>query len=96
LDLPVQFVLRYGITPRECDIIAMMEKGHNNRQLAERLFISTRTVKNHVYHIYQKTGAANKMQLINLMRTFPTDGSGASRGPGGTAVGVAGTQKDAK
>ncbi len=79
-DLPVQFVLRYGITPRECDIIAMMERGHSNRQLADRLFISARTVKNHLYHIYQKTGVANKVQLINLMRTFPSNGRGRAHG----------------
>lgn len=93
MDLPVQFVLRYGITPRECDIIAMMEKGHNNRQLAERLFISTRTVKNHVYHIYQKTGAANKVQLINLMRSFPSsNGNGRGRSTTGTAGNTPGAE----
>jgi DNA-binding CsgD family transcriptional regulator len=81
--LPPDFILRYGITPRECDIIAMMEKGHSNRQLAESLFISTRTVKNHVYHIYQKTGAGNKVQLINLVRTFQSNGSGGSPAPAG-------------
>lgn len=81
-DLPVQFVLRYGITPRECDIIAMMERGYSNRQLADQLFISTRTVKNHVYHIYQKTGAANKVQLVNLVRTFQPGGNGGAQAPG--------------
>jgi DNA-binding CsgD family transcriptional regulator len=79
--LPPDFILRYGITPRECDIISMMEKGHSNSKLAEALFISTRTVKNHVYHIYQKTGAENKVQLINLVRTFQPNGNGGSPAP---------------
>lgn len=69
-SLPVSFVQRYNISPRECEIITMMERGYSNSKLAEALFISTRTVKNHVYHIYQKTGAKNKVQLINLVRTL--------------------------
>lgn len=68
-SLPVSFVHRYNISPRECEIITMMERGYSNSKLAEALFISTRTVKNHVYHIYQKTGAKNKVQLINQART---------------------------
>jgi len=47
-----------------------MERGYSNSKLADALFISTRTVKNHVYHIYQKTGVRNKVQLINLIRSF--------------------------
>jgi DNA-binding CsgD family transcriptional regulator len=68
--LPVSFVQRYNISPRECEIITMLERGYSNSTLAEALFISTRTVKNHVYHIYQKTGAKNKVQLINQVRTL--------------------------
>lgn len=66
--LPLSFVQRYNISPRECEIITMMERGYSNSKLAEALFISTRTVKNHVYHIYQKTGVKNKIQLVNLVR----------------------------
>jgi DNA-binding CsgD family transcriptional regulator len=68
--LSVSFVQRYSISPRECEIITMLERGYSNSKLAEALFISTRTVKNHIYHIYQKTGAKNKVQLINLVRTL--------------------------
>lgn len=68
--LPASFVQRYNISPRECEIISMLERGYSNNKLAEALFISTRTVKNHIYHIYQKTGAENKVQLINLVRTL--------------------------
>ena len=58
---------RLGISKREADIIAMMIKGHNNRSIGEKLFISASTVKNHIYHIYQKTGVDNKIQLLNLI-----------------------------
>jgi len=69
-SMPAPFVQRYSISPRECEIITMMERGYSNSKLADALFISTRTVKNHVYHVYQKTGVRNKVQLINLIRSF--------------------------
>jgi DNA-binding CsgD family transcriptional regulator len=68
--LPEEFVRRFGISHREGDIIEMMAKGFSNNAIAEKLYISTLTVKNHVYHIYQKTGAANKVQLLNMINSL--------------------------
>jgi DNA-binding CsgD family transcriptional regulator len=59
---------RFGISKREADIISMMIKGYTNRSIGEKLFISASTVKNHVYHIYRKTGVDNKIQLLNLIK----------------------------
>ena len=59
----------HGISHRESDIIEMMARGFSNSAIAEKLFISTLTVKNHVYHIYQKTGAENKVQLLNIINS---------------------------
>jgi DNA-binding CsgD family transcriptional regulator len=67
--LPEEFVIRFGISHRERDIIEMMARGFSNNAIAEKLYISTLTVKNHVYHIYQKTGAANKVQLLNMVNS---------------------------
>lgn len=68
-ELPEEVALKYGISPREREIISMMVQGYPNRTIGEKLFISSTTVKNHIYHIYQKTGATNKVQLINLMNS---------------------------
>jgi DNA-binding CsgD family transcriptional regulator len=67
--LPEEVLKRYGISPRECEIISMMVQGMNNRRIGESLFISALTVKNHIYHIYRKTSVANKVQLINLINS---------------------------
>jgi DNA-binding CsgD family transcriptional regulator len=67
--LPEQFISRFSISPRECEIISMMVRGLSNRLIAEKLFISAMTVKNHVYHIYQKTSVMNKVQLLNLINS---------------------------
>lgn len=68
--LPDQFVEKYSISPRECEIISMIVQGFSNRKIGETLFISALTVKNHIYHIYQKTGAENKIQLLNLINSL--------------------------
>lgn len=67
--LPEHFVQKYGISPRECEIVSMIVQGMGNRKIGEALFISALTVKNHIYHIYQKTGVANKIQLLNLINS---------------------------
>jgi DNA-binding CsgD family transcriptional regulator len=67
--LPNGFVRKFGISRRESDIVQMMARGFSNRAIAEKLFISSLTVKNHVYHIYQKTGAGNKVQLLNMINS---------------------------
>jgi DNA-binding CsgD family transcriptional regulator len=63
------FVERFGISNRESEIIALIIQGYKNNKIGEKLFISTRTVKNHVYNIYQKTKVENKVQLMNLIRS---------------------------
>ena len=68
--LPEQIVKQFGISPREQEIITMLVQGFPNRVIGEKLFISTTTVKNHIYHIYQKTGVTNKIQLINLINSL--------------------------
>jgi len=70
LSVPDDFVKRFGISNRERDIIQMMGRGLSNSAIAQELYISSTTVKNHVYHIYRKTGAGNKVQLINLINSL--------------------------
>ncbi len=66
-----EFVDRFGISNREREIVSMIMQGHPNRTIGERLFISDRTVKNHISSIYRKTGAVNKVQLLNMVRNIP-------------------------
>ena len=67
--LPDRFIDQYGISPRECEIISMIVRGYSNRKIGETLFISAMTVKNHIYHIYRKTGVENKVQLLNIINS---------------------------
>lgn len=52
------------LTGRELEIIRLIEREYNNRQIADTLFISERTVETHRKHIYQKTCTNNVIGLI--------------------------------
>ena len=49
-----------GLSAREVDVLRLVATGLTNPQVAERLFLSPRTVKAHVAHIYGKLGVANR------------------------------------
>jgi DNA-binding CsgD family transcriptional regulator len=70
-----------GITEREQEIIRLVAAGLGNREVGKRLFISPKTVKNHMTNIYEKTGVRNRVQLANLLRR-PGDSPGSEPGSG--------------
>jgi DNA-binding CsgD family transcriptional regulator len=58
-----------GLSEREKEIVRYAASGLGNREIGERLFISPKTVKNHMTSIYLKTGAGNRVQLANLLHS---------------------------
>jgi two-component system nitrate/nitrite response regulator NarL len=52
------------LTNREIEIIKLIEKELNNKQIADKLFISERTVETHRKNIFRKTGTQNIVGLI--------------------------------
>jgi DNA-binding CsgD family transcriptional regulator len=57
-----------GITQREREVIGLIQAGDSNRQIADKLFISVATVKDHNHNLFRKTGVRNRLQLSNLFR----------------------------
>ena len=57
----------YNISCREREILQLILKGKTNKDIENALFISIRTVKNHVYNIYQKFGVKTRLELIHLI-----------------------------
>jgi two-component system, NarL family, response regulator LiaR len=49
-----------GLTPREMEVLALIEKGCSNQEIADRLFIEVGTVKNHVHSILEKLEVGNR------------------------------------
>ena len=62
------FLTKYGISKRESDIVLGIYAGSTNQEIANKLFISLQTVKDHSSRIYQKTFVKNRGQLIALVR----------------------------
>ena len=58
---------RYGITKREHEIIEQISLGKTNQQIADELFISLQTVKDHTHRIYKKMGVNSRLKLITLL-----------------------------
>src|SRR5699024_2369058 len=51
-----------SLTKREYEILIVIAEGLNNREIAERLFISEKTVKNHVSNIFRKLEVNDRIQ----------------------------------
>jgi len=49
-----------GLTQREVEVLQLLARGLPNKEIAERLVISPKTVANHVEHIYAKIGASTR------------------------------------
>jgi DNA-binding CsgD family transcriptional regulator len=45
----------------------LVEAGWSNREVADRLFVSVRTVEGHLYRIFAKLGIDDRDQLIHLL-----------------------------
>ncbi len=59
---------KYDITDREKEIIYLILKGYNNKQIGYNLFISVSTVKKHIYSIFGKTKVKNRFELIAFFK----------------------------
>jgi DNA-binding CsgD family transcriptional regulator len=62
------FCKKFEISPRESEIILQLCKGLTNKDIADKLFISTQTVKDHTHRIYLKTMVRNRTELANLVQ----------------------------
>lgn len=51
------------LSPRETDIVKLIADGLSNQEIADRLFISNGTVRNHISTILEKTGLDHRTQL---------------------------------
>jgi DNA-binding NarL/FixJ family response regulator len=52
------------LTKRELEVISLIAEGLKNRVIAERLFISEATVRNHLTSIHSKLGVSNRSELV--------------------------------
>jgi DNA-binding NarL/FixJ family response regulator len=56
----------YGLTAREQDVLRLLVEGLSNPEIAARLFISHKTVRNHVTNIFTKLGVESRTAAATL------------------------------
>ncbi|MEU7145423.1 response regulator transcription factor [Nocardia sp. NPDC046473] len=59
-----------ALTAREQEVLDLMVAGHNNREIAQQLFISAATVKSHINKIFAKTGSRDRVQAIQNAKSM--------------------------
>ena len=65
-----------GLTDRERDVLDLVAAGHRNAEVARRLFLSDKTVRNHLTAVFAKLQAADRAELIVRARQAGLGGAG--------------------
>ena len=55
---------RFGLTPREREVIATVVAGYTNKEIAQTFSISEHTVKHHITNVFDKLGVCNRLELV--------------------------------
>ena len=54
----------FGLTARQGEILKQLAEGHTNQEIADKLFISVKTVDNHVSAILERLGARTRTEAV--------------------------------
>jgi two-component system response regulator NreC len=57
-----------NLSEREVEVLKLVALGHTNAEIAERLYLSVRTVEAHRAHIQQKSGRTTRAELVAYAR----------------------------
>jgi DNA-binding NarL/FixJ family response regulator len=58
-----------ALTPQERRVADLAAEGHTNREIAERLFVSERTVETHLHHVFQKLTVTGRTALAAVLES---------------------------
>ena len=64
------FFEKHGISSREQEISRLIIEGKSNKDIEDKLYISLKTVRNHIYNIYQKLDVKSRLQFVNLINNI--------------------------
>lgn len=70
LNAEPQPKIQYNLSERETEIIELIAQGLSYKLIADRLFISTKTVGKHIENTYTKLHVTNKIDAINIFKGF--------------------------
>lgn len=64
------------LSPRELEVVSLIDAGLSNQEIAHRLFIALPTVKNHVHHILDKLGVRTRTEAAAWFRASAASSAG--------------------
>ena len=72
---------RSPLSQREREIVVLVAQGFKNKEMAEKMFISEQTVKNHLHNIFDKLGVSDRLELAlyAIHKGLHLTGEGANR-----------------
>jgi DNA-binding CsgD family transcriptional regulator len=56
------------LTPRQEEVLKLLERGRSTTQIAEELHLSRETVRNHVSHLLRALGASSRLEAVAVAR----------------------------
>lgn len=56
------------LTPRQAEVLGLLERGRSTVQIADELHLSRETVRNHVRHLLQALGASSRLEAVAVAR----------------------------
>ena len=59
-----------ALSPREMEILALISESMTNEEIADKLFLSTKTVKTHVRNIFEKAGIRNRVEAAVIYARY--------------------------
>ena len=63
------------LTPRQAEVLRLLERGRSTAQIAEELHLSRETVRNHVRHLLHAMGASSRLEAVAVARGESAAGS---------------------
>jgi DNA-binding CsgD family transcriptional regulator len=71
LRTPALRTVRPSLTNRERQVAELAADGAKSREIADRLYLSPRTVENHLQRVYAKLGVNGRQALAPALRSLP-------------------------
>ena len=66
-DIYAQLADRYGLSPREREVLPLLVQGRTVQRIKDELMVSSSTVNTHIRHIYHKCDVCSKQELLDLI-----------------------------
>lgn len=57
-----------SLTPRQAEVLRLLERGHSTEQISSELYLSQDTVRNHIRHLFRALGVHSRIEAVAVAR----------------------------